>query len=257
MVTVLPDQHKARFFGSSDLKRWEALSDFGPAGATGGVWECPDLFPLPVDGDPADIRWVLDVDINPGAIAGGSGGQYFVGTFDGRTFVNDNAPDRTLWVDYGKDFYATISFSESRRPTAGGSGWLDQQLALRQCRADHGLARRPISPSTVDAPPNAGWHPPPSVADRGADSTAGHSGARSRERQRPNLRVRRDRGRAFTRRLAAGWHSPLQRHRRGSHDWRDGGAARTVRQSGEVSRHAAPQGLSGPTQRPARGVMTR
>jgi fructan beta-fructosidase len=130
MVTVLPDQHKARFFGSSDLKRWEALSDFGPAGATGGVWECPDLFPLPVDGDPADIRWVLDVDINPGAIAGGSGGQYFVGTFDGRTFVNDNAPDRTLWVDYGKDFYATISFSDI--PPSDGRriwmGWISNWL---------------------------------------------------------------------------------------------------------------------------------
>ena len=84
MVTVLPDQHKVRFFGSPDLKQWEPLSDFGPAGATGGVWECPDLFPLAVDGDPADTRWVLDVDINPGAIAGGSGGQYFVGTFDGQ-----------------------------------------------------------------------------------------------------------------------------------------------------------------------------
>ena len=67
MVTVLADQHKVRFFGSPDLKRWETLSDFGPAGATGGVWECPDLFPLPVEGEPATSRWVLDVDINPGA----------------------------------------------------------------------------------------------------------------------------------------------------------------------------------------------
>ena len=58
------------------------------------------------------MRWVLDVDINPGALAGGSGGQYFVGRFDGTRFVNDNPPDQTLWVDYGKDFYATISFSD-------------------------------------------------------------------------------------------------------------------------------------------------
>ncbi len=111
MVTVLADQHKVRFFGSRDLKTWDALSDFGPAGATGGVWECPDLFALPVDGDPRNIRWVLDVDINPGSIAGGSGGQYFIGTFDGTTFVNENPSDQTLWAEHGKDFYATTSFS--------------------------------------------------------------------------------------------------------------------------------------------------
>jgi sucrose-6-phosphate hydrolase SacC (GH32 family) len=126
MVTVLPDQHKVRFFGSSDLKRWEMLSDFGPAGATSGVWECPDLFPLPVDGDAGNVRWVLDVDINPGGVAGGSGDQYFIGSFDGRTFVNENAASQTLWADYGKDFYATISFSDL--PASDGRriwmGWL-------------------------------------------------------------------------------------------------------------------------------------
>ena len=112
MVTVLADQHRVRFFGSRDLKTWDTLSDFGPAGATGGVWECPDLFPLPVDGNTRAVRWVLDVDINPGAVAGGSGGQYFVGTFDGKTFVNDNPSDRVLWAEHGKDFYATSSFAD-------------------------------------------------------------------------------------------------------------------------------------------------
>lgn len=130
MVTVLADQHKVRFFNSADLRTWQASSDFGPAGATGGVWECPDLFPLTVDGDPGRIRWVLDVDINPGGIAGGSGGQYFVGTFDGRTFVNENPPAQTLWVDYGKDFYATTSFSDI--PAADGRriwmGWIANWL---------------------------------------------------------------------------------------------------------------------------------
>lgn len=112
MVTVLPDQHKVRLFGSPDLKRWEALSDFGPAGAIDGVWECPDLFPLEVESEPGVTRWVLDVDLNPGGVAGGSGGQYFVGRFDGRTFLNDAPANETLWADYGKDFYATISFSD-------------------------------------------------------------------------------------------------------------------------------------------------
>lgn len=123
MVTVLADQHKVRFFGSPDLKKWETLSDFGPAGATGGVWECPDLFALPVDGDPKNARWVLDVDINPGGVAGGSGGQYFIGTFDGSRFVNDNPPDRTLWVEHGKDFYATISVADIP-PADGRRIWM-------------------------------------------------------------------------------------------------------------------------------------
>jgi fructan beta-fructosidase len=123
MVSVLPDLHKVRLLGSVDLKHWEVLSDFGPAGATGGVWECPDLFPLPVDGSAAETRWVLDVDLNPGGQAGGSGGQYFVGTFDGKTFVNDNPPGTTLWVDHGKDFYATLSFSDIP-PSDGRRIWM-------------------------------------------------------------------------------------------------------------------------------------
>ena len=112
MVTVLPDQHKVRFFASPDLKAWTPLSDFGPAGATGGVWECPDLFELPIEGEPGRTRWVLDVDINPGGIAGGSAGQYFIGTFDGSRFVPDHPPEETRWADYGKDFYASLSFSD-------------------------------------------------------------------------------------------------------------------------------------------------
>ncbi|HEY6548805.1 MAG TPA: glycoside hydrolase family 32 protein [Vicinamibacteria bacterium] len=123
MVTVLPDEHKVRFFASRDLKHWEALSDFGPAGAQGGVWECPDLFVLPVEGEPGVTRWVLDVDLNPGGIAGGSGDQYFVGTFDGVRFTSDEPPTRTLWADYGKDFYATLSFA-NLPPADGRSIWM-------------------------------------------------------------------------------------------------------------------------------------
>jgi sucrose-6-phosphate hydrolase SacC (GH32 family) len=112
MVTVLADEHKVRLFGSKDLKTWEFLSDFGPAGATGGVWECPDLLEVPVEHEPGRTRWVLDVDINPGAPSGGSGGQYFVGSFDGTRFVSDTPSDQTTWVDHGKDFYASISFAD-------------------------------------------------------------------------------------------------------------------------------------------------
>jgi sucrose-6-phosphate hydrolase SacC (GH32 family) len=126
MVTVLAGERKVRLFSSTNLKHWETLSDFGPAGATGGAWECPDLFPLPVDGKPEEVKWVLAVGLNPGGRIGGSGSQYFVGTFDGRAFVNDNPPDRTLWVDYGKDFYANQSYSNlpPSPPRVVWIGWM-------------------------------------------------------------------------------------------------------------------------------------
>jgi fructan beta-fructosidase len=111
MVVALPQEKKVRFYRSADLKKWEVLSDFGPAGATGGIWECPDLFPL-------DGKWVLVVNLNPGGIAGGSGGQYFVGQFDGSKFTADNK--EPLWIDYGRDLYATVSFSG----TPGRRIWL-------------------------------------------------------------------------------------------------------------------------------------
>ncbi|HUI40854.1 MAG TPA: glycoside hydrolase family 32 protein [Terriglobia bacterium] len=148
MATVLAPQHKVRFFGSTDLKHWSALSDFGPAGAVGGVWECPDLFPLAVDGDPRDVRWVLSVNLNPGGVAGGSGDQYFIGRFDGTTFSNDNPAAETLWADYGADFYASTSFSDI--PPQDGRriwmGWLDNweyaaRLPTRPWRGQQSIPR--------------------------------------------------------------------------------------------------------------------
>ncbi|WP_082589644.1 glycoside hydrolase family 32 protein [Agromyces sp. Soil535] len=90
MVAVEALQYKVVLSRSDDLKTWTHLSDFGPANATGGIWECPDLFPLAVDGDPANTKWVLVVNLNPGSVAGGSGGQYFVGEFDGTTFASES-----------------------------------------------------------------------------------------------------------------------------------------------------------------------
>ena len=127
MVVALSDQKQVRFYGSPDLQRWEALSDFGPAGAREAVWECPDLFELPVEGRPGRTRWVLDVDVGGGAPAGGTGGQYFVGDFDGRRFRSDSPPDAPpRFVDHGRDFYASQSFSDL--PEGDGRriwmGWL-------------------------------------------------------------------------------------------------------------------------------------
>lgn len=89
MAAVEALDHKVLFYKSTNLKDWTALSEFGPANATGGLWECPDLFPLAVDGDPNNVKWVMVVNINPGGVAGGSAGQYFVGSFDGVTFTSE------------------------------------------------------------------------------------------------------------------------------------------------------------------------
>ncbi|MDQ0577452.1 GH32 C-terminal domain-containing protein [Agromyces albus] len=97
MVAVEALQYKVVLYRSDDLKTWTHLSDFGPANAKGGIWECPDLFPLAVDGDPANTKWVMVVNLNPGSVAGGSGGQYFVGEFDGTTFTSESTvADETL-----------------------------------------------------------------------------------------------------------------------------------------------------------------
>ncbi len=72
------------------------------------VWECPDLFPLKLMLSSVE-KWVLVVNVNPGGYQAGSGARYFIGQFDGFTFVADDAK-RVDFVDYGSDFYAVTSF---------------------------------------------------------------------------------------------------------------------------------------------------
>ncbi|GAA4563428.1 hypothetical protein GCM10023176_07350 [Micromonospora coerulea] len=123
MAVVLATEHKVSFYGSPDLRSWTHLSDFGPANAVGGVWEVPDLFELPVDGDPRRTRWVLVVNLNPGAVAGGSGAQYFVGDWDGSRFTADNVvtgepepPAGTLFADFEDDY---AGWAVENDPTLG------------------------------------------------------------------------------------------------------------------------------------------
>ena len=89
MSIAMATEKKIRFYSSPDLKTWTQTGEFGPAGSTEGLWECPDLFPLPVEGDAATRKWVLIVNVNPGGPVGGSGCQYFIGDFDGKTFTAD------------------------------------------------------------------------------------------------------------------------------------------------------------------------
>lgn len=127
MVVVEAVARRVAIFTSPDLISWTRASDFGPAHATGGVWECPDLFPLTVeDGDEA--RWVLVVSMNPGGIAGGSGTQYFIGDFDGTTFTPETlSASQDLeafdWLDYGRDYYAAVSFNDAPGDRRLMIGW--------------------------------------------------------------------------------------------------------------------------------------
>ncbi|MFD9249154.1 GH32 C-terminal domain-containing protein [Streptomyces bottropensis] len=123
MTVSLSTEHKVRFYSSKNLKDWTQLSEFGPAGATGGVWECPDLFPLAVDGDKKNIKWVLVVNINPGGVAGGSAAQYFIGDFDGTKFTAED--DGTYTPPAGtvvQDFEGTGFGSWTATGTAFGPG---------------------------------------------------------------------------------------------------------------------------------------
>lgn len=123
-VMVLATGQTITFYGSKDLKGWDRLSEFGEGiGAHGGVWECPDLFPLTYNGQ---TKWVLFVSINPGGPNGGSATQYFIGDFDGKTFKPDALP-YPLWLDYGRDNYAGVTWSNI--PDADGRrlfiGWMN------------------------------------------------------------------------------------------------------------------------------------
>lgn len=167
MAVALPNDHKVLFYASPDLKHWDRAGEFGPAGATGGQWECPTLMEVPIEGaSPAASRWVLKIGLNPGGLEGGSGEQYFVGTFDGARFVNDNPASVTLWTDYGKDCYCSLAFNNLPRGEAPVIlGWMSnwqyadktptkpwrgqmtvpRQVALRRFREGLRLVQEPVA----------------------------------------------------------------------------------------------------------------
>lgn len=119
--------HEMLFFTSPDLKEWTPVDSFGKGiGAQGGVWECPDLFELPVEGT-GDKKWVLLCNINPGGPFGGSATQYFIGDWDGHHFTPITRPDgsiATKWLDYGKDHYATVTWSDAPDSRRTAIGWM-------------------------------------------------------------------------------------------------------------------------------------
>ncbi|MDR0895619.1 MAG: glycoside hydrolase family 32 protein [Prevotellaceae bacterium] len=121
---ILAVGQEMRIYSSPDLKAWTYRSSFGAGqGAHGGVWECPDLFELPGEGTD-ETRWVLLCNLNPGGPFGGSGTQYFTGTFDGNSFTNEAPGEVTKWMDWGKDNYATVTWSNAPRQRRIALGWM-------------------------------------------------------------------------------------------------------------------------------------
>ena len=144
-VMILAAGQEMEIYSSRDLKAWKKESSFGAKqGAHGGVWECPDLIELPVEGTD-ETRWVLICNINPGGPFGGNAAQYFVGTFDGKKFVNES-PTETKWMDWGKDHYATVTFNNAPDGRVIAIGWMSNWqyqtvLPTMQYRGANTIAR--------------------------------------------------------------------------------------------------------------------
>jgi fructan beta-fructosidase len=132
MCAVVADAHVVKLYRSNNLIDWTFLSDFTLPDIPhhGALWEMPDLFPLPLDGNPANEKWVMLVNVNPWSIAGGSGAMYFVGRFDGTRFVPDDVapagsdPARWQWLDHGADYYAAGTFSNTPDGKTVAIGWM-------------------------------------------------------------------------------------------------------------------------------------
>jgi len=183
MVLALPTEFALALYSSDDLIQWRFMSRFECPEARRGIWECPDLFPLPIDGNAKQQKWVLKIDLGVdgiGAVAGGTGGFYFIGDFNGERFTPDPnslpsplAQTRGLpyqWVDYGKDFYAAVTWAnipemDGRRLWIGWmnnwqysdelptSPWrscmsLPRRLELTPCRGGLTLAQTPVTEVT-------------------------------------------------------------------------------------------------------------
>ena len=143
MVLVLADERTVEIYRSPDLLRWEHASSFGPSGSVDGVWECPDLVRVPVEGTDGTAV-VLLVSVLSGAPAGGSGMQYFVGELPGTEF---RQTQDAQWLDHGADFYAAVSYSAAPGPGPVVQGWMSNWLYANEVpatdfRGSMTLARR-------------------------------------------------------------------------------------------------------------------
>ncbi|MBQ7149922.1 MAG: DUF4980 domain-containing protein [Prevotella sp.] len=139
-ILILAEKTHVKFYSSTDLKNWTFESNFGEEyGNHDGVWECPDIFEI-------NGKWFILLNINPGGPFGGSATQYFVGDFDGHKFTCEDEPTETKWLDYGKDHYATVSFSNAPDGRIVVIPWMSNwqyggQVPTTQYRSANGLPR--------------------------------------------------------------------------------------------------------------------
>jgi fructan beta-fructosidase len=152
MSVVKPHEYTVAFYQSEDLKQWELLSEFTNKNGTDGVWECPDLFPLTVDGDSSKIKWVLFVSVNPGGVTGGSGTQFFIGDWNGKEFIADDL--NTRWLDYGRDNYAGVTFNDAPDNRRIYMGWMNNWEYAKEIPANPARGSmtvpRELSLATID-----------------------------------------------------------------------------------------------------------
>ena len=143
---VLASGQEMNIYSSKDLKQWKHESNFGLTyGNHSGVWECPDLMKLPVDGT-GEQKWMLICNITPGGPFGGSATQYFIGQFDGHQFVCEDQPEETKWMDYGKDHYATVTFDNAPDGRRVAIAWMSNwqyanQVPTMQFRSTNSILR--------------------------------------------------------------------------------------------------------------------
>ena len=142
---IVSADKEMRLYKSKNLKKWNYVSAFGKGiGQQPCQYECPDFFQLPVNGDKKKMKWVMTMNINPGCWFGGSATEYFVGDFDGKKFTCPDA-NEVKWLDWGKDHYATVTFSNTGDRVLGitwMSNWqYDNLTPFKQNRGANGLPR--------------------------------------------------------------------------------------------------------------------
>lgn len=165
MVLVVPDLYKVQLYSSVNLKEWTLMSEFGNAGDRRRIWECPDLYQLPVENQQGKTKWVLSLSGSHPSGDAFVGMQYFTGDFDGHRFTTPDSAAR--YMDFGKDYYAGIVFNHLDKKIMFGwvnnwtygtqiptSPWrgafsLPRELSLKEDAGSFELVQRPIDLATI------------------------------------------------------------------------------------------------------------
>lgn len=110
MLVAQPLDFLLQLYGSPNLREWKLLSTFGNIGDKSKIWECPDIFELPVENEPGVKKWIVTLSGGHPQQNNYLAMQYFTGRFDGKQFIADQQ-EYPLYLDHGKDYYAGIIFN--------------------------------------------------------------------------------------------------------------------------------------------------